>query len=658
MARVGVGEVGTQPSRIRPSTSRTDQIIIMEVPWIADPDVDNLEGGTYIDDPDKAVDAVDSNGKPIDLKGAFGKYKVGPADWTSDTPVAKGEFHKRQLLIAEATLRQGGETIDVPYKTGNAAGTRAAEGPTDLQEGLTIIGSCDGTELLWRMITQDLNPSWHRIGYSDIRVLNDAGQSATGTTRYDIANTGVTLTEAKDVPNSQKCRITVTLSDNAAIDTSSSNDEATIVLTGENPATTETLTFVTATGTAPTSGRYAHIDKSRTLTTKAYFGNIKTIVGEGFSAGTFQVSFNRTTEYDEKYDLGEWTSTGSNNDTKESFADDQHVALNAMINPVQIEVTPVPSGPSAGKVGVVVIRGKDKDGLQLEEILRFRQGQTKARKTRHFFASVDAEGLDFENWSPGKIEFKVQDRASRVTFQPQDQVLAIFWLIELTKGITPNTYNGVLVNQLTASIARDTAMEFALTVLGRKGAERRNLKGETGPLARRSDATALENASTTVFAGWQCQVSVNGWISPLLGATLTINQNLSNADVITGDRHQESPPIPGPNRDCMVEGNIVYAPENNMSQWYLDNEVLPDVKVEYINSTKGSFLCKTTIEYDECYLSQNPDPASPREGRVEQPFSIMSFVDEIGGPPKDYRIVCDFPDYAPVRDMTAYAQAA
>lgn len=649
MARVGVGEVGTQPAGIRPSTSRTDQIIIMEVPWQGDPASD-----FYSDNPDRAIDGDPrpnyEPGPADNEQGGINPNKLSSSAISSAT-TGHGEHHKRQLLIAEASLRQGGETIDVPYKTGNAGATRAALGPTDLQEGLMIIGSCDGTELLWRMMTQDLNPEWYRIGYEDYTIYTDLDVSSADDSDTNASNNFTT--------NHFPGRVKVTLGSGFAL--SDVAVPGTITINGtDSDGNTGASEIIEVDQDA--------IEAGRTLATDTYYYAVGNVAWDsGFDTGALvDVHVDLTQEYNAPIDIAQITITGDELFESVSYAspgsgtfDEIPDEGNGLSNPVELNVIfGINSNLIIGRIGVIVISGTDKDGLAIEEIMRFRDDQVfpgASRKSRNFFSSIDVGGINIDGFSSGTVSISIQDRASRVTFQPQDEVLAIFWLIELTKGITPNMYDGVIVNQLTASIARDTAMEFAATILGRKGAERRNLKGETGKAARRSDISLLEHASTTVFTGWQCEVSVNGWISPLLGATLTINQQLANADVITGDRHQESPPIPGPDRDCMVEGNIVYAPENNMSQWYLDNEVLPDVNVIFRNNTKGSFDCVTKIEYNECYISQNPDPASPREGRVEQAFSVMSFVDEIGGPPTDYRIVCDFPDYEPVRDFSAAA---
>ena len=81
---------------------------------------------------------------------------------------AAEDFHPVQPLITESSLSGGGETIPLPYKTGNSAMTKNAPGAVSIEDGLMFACTGDGMEMLWRMITQDRNPVVTRIDDSEV----------------------------------------------------------------------------------------------------------------------------------------------------------------------------------------------------------------------------------------------------------------------------------------------------------------------------------------------------------------------------------------------------------------------------------------------------------------------------------------------------------
>ena len=250
------------------------------------------------------------------------------------------------------------------------------------------------------------------------------------------------------------------------------------------------------------------------------------------------------------------------------------------------------------------------------------------------------------------------ERARKVVFTPQDQELVAFWFVRLVKGITPNMYSGVIVNELSIALARDTALEATCTCLGKRVWNNRNLRGEEwsetdSSVGRKVDLDAsIGFANPDIFTGWQCEVNIGGTRAALIDATMSINQNLENSGVITGDRYEETEPFRGTDRETMVDGTIVYAPENNLSEIYLRNETLEDVKLKLRNKPRGGFYHLTQFDFGTTQLNTNPDPASPRDGRISQVFNLKCFTEGIGGGPKDYAITCFFSDYTPVRDFS------
>ena len=119
----------------------------------------------------------------------------------TDRPVATQAqgFYRYQPRINSLDLAREGETIPTNFFDGFSAQTQDAPGPLDIANGVSFALSGNGTALIWRMLTQDLNPTWTAYGTSgqtfpaeiDIvsatQALTETATSATLTGTSDLA---------------------------------------------------------------------------------------------------------------------------------------------------------------------------------------------------------------------------------------------------------------------------------------------------------------------------------------------------------------------------------------------------------------------------------------------------------------------------------------
>ena len=444
-------------------------------------------------------------------------------------------FYKHQPRIVEGGLREDGSLVDIPIKTGNAGMNKYASGPLDITDGFMVTGSCDGSALIYRMITQMKDPG--------------AGDALNGT----------------------------------------SSTEHTIVASA---AVSSSMTVV-------------------------------------------------------------------------DIAD-------AIKNPVKVKITPhadaeLVSGKASTTIKITgtVIDGLDSKGenyVSLTETVTLKRDEVAAgtaKETSSYFKTVSAVSGTSADWGTGTnedfITVTCQDNAKQVKFIPQDDELVAFWDVEYTKGTIPNLYRRVIANEISISVSRTEAIIFALTLLGKDALTYTNFVGNKwnpditeGNYPKKTSATNLESASDQTYTGWQVELNVGGIDFPLLDSTLTINQNLVNSDVISGSRFQSSPPVRNGNRDTSLSGTVIFSPENNLSNAFRNNLTWEDVSLILRNAPLAGFPWQTEIKFNKAQLRVSPDPASPRNERINQTFELMAFTEDISGD-LEYEIIANYADYVQPR---------
>ena len=327
--------------------------------------------------------------------------------------------------------------------------------------------------------------------------------------------------------------------------------------------------------------------------------------------------------------------------------------------PVRLEIDPsaAPNG-----TGIIKLEGYDKNRLPVEEYLVWTDGNA-CQPTKNFYTGLKA--YSSSGWATGTtFSIKFLDKSRKVVYTPQDEELVAFWFTRLVRGVTPTMFSGIIGSEFSAALGRDTPLEWTVGCLGKRQWPNTNIRGEEW---NSGDGTITENnrrgrkvlldksigfAPPEIFTGWQCEVDMGGTRLAIIDGTLNINQNLENSGVITGDRYEESPPFRSTDRETMLDGTVVYAPENNLSQVYLDNATIENVFLNLRNRPRGSFYWLHRFIFDSTQINTNPDPASPRDGRISQAFNLKCFTEGIGGGPKDYRIETFVSEYTPVRDFS------
>ena len=320
--------------------------------------------------------------------------------------------------------------------------------------------------------------------------------------------------------------------------------------------------------------------------------------------------------------------------------------LSAVKNPVRLLIVPSATATLAGSRGIVTITGTDHAGDEIIENVAF---------TTHNFMLPALTGLWYSTvtnvkssgWAEasGKTYgISAKDESVEVLFRPQDEDLVCYWTIEESKGNVPNTYYGAIMQDMAMTIARDSLVGLECTFLGRKSRLYSNVAGGTV----RSDASALEYASPDVFSGWQCNFTAENTDIPLsvTGLTFTINQNLEYTNVL-GSHFQPSPPIRTSKRLVQVEATVLYSPQNNLSEYFRDNRVLPNCKLTFTQEGLGAYPYEFVIAMEEMQLTADPDPPVADRGLIPQTLTAKAIRSERF--PVEYEISARYSKYNKVR---------
>ena len=325
--------------------------------------------------------------------------------------------------------------------------------------------------------------------------------------------------------------------------------------------------------------------------------------------------------------------------------------LSSTSNPVQLTVTPsATASVEAGKRALITIVGTDHFDSPLTETLAFTStSANNAATTRLWFKTVTR--ISSQGWEAASgrtYGVSAEDKSVEVIFIPQDDELVAFWTAEVTKGITPNVYNGLCMQSATIEITRDALVAFDCTFLGRRGKLYTNLAGDTGANARRTDSSGLQSASADVFGGWQALMTAenNDIEIALQEATLTINQELAYTNVL-GSQFQASPPARDTKRLVEIEATVVYSPQNNYSQYFESNQTIPNVKLTFNQTGLGAYPYQFAIEMDECQLTADPDPAVADTGTITQTVTTKAVRSD--SRPTEYQFRTRYSDYDRVR---------
>ena len=540
--------------------------------------------------------------------GEYGGVDVSPIVVASNGNTSGGDFPKFQGVPSAVDLALLGSLIDTGVFTGTRARAEGYPGILRGEGGVVIGGSPQLAYSILRMLLQDKNPSYHVLGGTGVTIpvektVVDA-QALSGitakTVAEDLATTKnpvrLTVTPKPGTAETVKVVDTEDLAgdDSKAVDNNLSDYDtpltlevapsaagalsvdatpATIVIQGTNTRgriQTETLEFPDA-------------SKTTAQTTSKAFMQVTDVSATGWSAGTVTISVKLVAA----------------------------VTLGRDVEFSKVRIT-----------------GTDWAGRTFGETLTFtEENKSVAQTTKRYFQTVT--GATSSGWAGGAMDIKGRDKAVRVTIKPQDEKIVCYWLGELTRGLIPEVIYNMLMSQLTIQISREEVMRYACVFNFTDSDHQTNLAGDTGAMARKSDASALEFPVDDFFIGYQAEVTIDGVRLAMREATAVVNQQYTPSDVLSGEPTDESPPIGG-TRLVTLAGNVRYATENDYNTNFRENVKFNNVQVRFFNKLKGGFPAQLRLRGGRGELSANPVATFSDGGEILQPIALNLLPTKIG----------------------------
>ena len=173
--------------------------------------------------------------------------------------------------------------------------------------------------------------------------------------------------------------------------------------------------------------------------------------------------------------------------------------------------------------GVVKITGTDQNDVTITRVARFSGtlAMGDEKKVGGYFKTIDSiECSGFTTATEGHVT--VEDKATRVTYEPYDLAISDYLDMELDIGnLVPFGFFSGVVNGVGFNFARDAVVQYTLGCLFGQVNIRKSLTG--GDSVPTIPAT-IETADSQVFVGTQCEVEVGGVVIPLDSAALNMNQ--------------------------------------------------------------------------------------------------------------------------------------
>ena len=355
-------------------------------------------------------------------------------------------------------------------------------------------------------------------------------------------------------------------------------------------------------------------------------------------------------------------------DNTANGAETTHTDLPAQTSPVRPIITVSSAATLAtGGRGRVLIFGKDNDDKDISETVSFTDplpSGDRVATTKLWYKEVT--DVRTGGWSTGgTIGITARNRSARVIFTPDDTDLRAFWTVEATKGVVPNVYDGIVVENATMEITRDALMAWTCSVLGRRARVYTNLSGATLDYTQTAGSTNRATASTRkktgsnavllaspdVYAGWQCEISAENDIAMATSdTTLTLNQELEYTNV-TGSRFQVTKPTRSGKKLIQMEASTVYATQNNLSDYFYNNCPLQNVQIKWSQTGLGAYPYELILEVPEMQLTADPDPSVTDFGTIFQNVVAKAIQPENESIEYDYRFIARFSSYAVLADL-------
>ena len=553
--------------------------------------------------------------------GEYGGIDVNPIVVAANGNISGGDFPKIQGVPSAVDLALLGSLIDPGVFTGTRARVDGYPGILRGEGGVVLGGSPKLGYSIFRMLFQDKNPSYHVLGGGGVTIPAEKSvvdaQALPGieakTVAEDLASTKnpvrltvtpksgsastVNVVDAEDLAGASAKAIdnnlsaydtpfTLKVAPSNAGELSDDAVPATVVIQGTDPRgriQTDILEFPDG-------------SKTTAQTTSKAFMQVTEVTATGWSAGTVTIS----------------------------------VSL----------VAAVTLGRDI-EFAKVRIAGTDAQDRKFAETLTFtEETKSAAQTTKRYFKTV--EGVTSSGWIGGAIDIKGRDKAVRVTIKPQDEKILCYWLGELTRGLIPEVIYNMLMSQLTIQISREEVMRYACVFNFTDSDHQTNLAGDTGAMARRSDASALEFPVDDFFIGYQADITIDGVRLAMREATVVINQQYTASDVLSGEPTDESPPVGG-TRLVTLTGNVRYATENDYNRNFRENVKFSNVQVRFRNKLRGGFPAQFRLRGGRGELNANPVATFSDGGEILQPIELNLLPTKFGAS-DDIIAILDIPE--------------
>ena len=540
--------------------------------------------------------------------GEYGGIDVSPIVVASNGNTSGGDFPKFQGVPSAVDLALLGSLIDTGVFTGTRARAEGYPGILRGEGGVVIGGSPQLAYSILRMLLQDKNPSYHVLG-----------------------GTGVTIPAEKTVVDTQA--LSGITAKTVAEDLATTKNPVRLTVTPK-PGTADTVKVVDAEDLAGDGSKAVDnnlSDYDTPFTLQVAPSNAGALSDDAVPATiVIQGTNTRGRMQTETLEFPDGSKTTAQTTSKAFMQVTEASATGWSAGTVTISVKLVAAVTLGRDVefSKVRIAGTDWAGRTFGETLTFtEENKSVAQTTKRYFQTVT--GATSSGWAGGAMDIKGRDKAVRVTIKPQDEKIVCYWLGELTRGLIPEVIYNMLMSQLTIQISREEVMRYACVFNFTDSDHQTNLAGDTGAMARKSDASALEFPVDDFFIGYQAEVTIDGVRLAMREATAVINQQYTPSDVLSGEPTDESPPIGG-TRLVTLAGNVRYATENDYNTNFRENVKFNNVQVRFFNKLKGGFPAQFRLRGGRGELSANPVATFSDAGEILQPIALNLLPTKIG----------------------------
>lgn len=323
-------------------------------------------------------------------------------------------------------------------------------------------------------------------------------------------------------------------------------------------------------------------------------------------------------------------------------------------NPVRLKI--VLTSPVAGDAASIEITGTCLDGsgnltrTTVTEEITYESGVTGSTIITdvHFY---DVTAVSHEGWTSGDMTITGIDESRTVRFNSQDNRLIRFWTTEVAKGLVLNVYTGVIPVGMNFTFNRGNAVVYDTQFTGRRAFLYQDLQERMGVAAKKTSAANLGLATTEVFVGWQCELTVNGVRMPVTEATFTMNQNLQPTGVVTGVPWEDVKPFRSV-RNVTMDMTNLYDPANNFARIFRSNLTMANTRLTLKHRPFAGYPWEVSFVMPQVQITNLPDAETP-EGLLTQSIRAKSFTSGIGlSVPDDLYIIANYSKYNPVREFT------